>query len=97
MVEHLVFFRLQPDTTEEQKTALMETLRSFPPQIDVIRDLQTGVDFSGRGKGHEIGLRVRFDNKAGLEIYGPHPVHQKFIDEFKHLWIDVTAIDFETD
>lgn len=97
MVEHLVFFQLRPQVSDEEKQALMGALRALPAQIDSIRDLQCGLDFSGRSKGHEIGLRVRFDDKAGLEIYGPHPAHHAFIADFKHLWVDVTALDFETD
>jgi hypothetical protein len=96
MVEHLVFFNLKDGVSAEDRQALMEGLRTLPGQIPEIKYLACGEDFSGRSKGHEIGLVVRFENRDGLNIYQPHPAHLNFVNSFKHLWIDVTALDFET-
>jgi hypothetical protein len=96
MVEHLVFFKLKEGVSEEDKAALMDGLRALPEQIDEIQHLACGLDFSGRSKGYEIGLVVRFENRQGLEIYQPHPAHLAFVEGFRHLWTDVMALDFET-
>jgi hypothetical protein len=39
---------------------------------------------------------VRFVSREALEVYGPHPDHAAFGQNFKHLWEEVQALDFET-
>lgn len=96
MVEHMVLFKLKDGVTDAQKQAMQEGLRALPSQISEIRYLACGEDFSGRSKGYHIGLVVRFDNRAGVETYGPHPAHKAFSEQFRELWDDVLACDFET-
>lgn len=95
MVEHLVFFKLKDGITNEEKQELMQALLSMKSQIPEIQDMACGEDFSGRSRGFGIGLVVRFENRAGLDIYQPHPVHQAFIEAHKSKWTDVMALDFE--
>jgi Stress responsive A/B Barrel Domain len=95
MVEHLVWFKLKDDVTDEQKQAMVAGLRALRGQIEGIEHLACGEDFSGRSKGYQIGLIVRLTSRAALEAYGPHPLHQAFIQRFKPLWEDVMALDFE--
>lgn len=95
MVEHLVWFKLKDDVSEADKTAMMQALRALAPIIEGIEHLACGEDFSGRSKGYQIGLVVRFSSRAALEHYGPHPEHKSFGDRFRHLWDDVQALDFE--
>ena len=95
MVEHLVWFKLKDDVQEEQKQALLSGLRGLAGQIEGIEHLACGEDFSGRSKGYQIGLVVRFTTREALEKYGPHPAHQQFLADFKSLWEDAMALDFE--
>ncbi len=96
MIEHLVWFKLKESVTEEQKQQMLDALRALRGQIEGIEHLACGVDFSGRSKGYEIGLAVRFSSRAALEEYGPHPAHKAFGEGFSPLWDDVMALDFET-
>ncbi len=96
MVEHLVFFKLKEGVSSEDKYALLGGLRALPSQISEIKYLACGEDFSGRSKGYELGLVVRFENRDGLNVYQPHPAHLDFVNSFRHLWTDVMALDFET-
>lgn len=97
MVEHLVWFKLKDGVTDEQKQAMMQGLRDLKNQIDGIEHLACGQDYSGRSNGYGIGLVVRFTSREALEKYQPHPAHKAFGDEFRPLWEDVKALDFETD
>ena len=97
MVEHLVWFKLKEGATQEEKATLMQSLRELKTQVPDILHLAVGEDFSGRSRGFEIGLVVRFPNKKALEVYAPHPEHLAFIEKCKHLWVDVQALDFETE
>ncbi len=97
MVEHLVWFKLKEGITQDEKATLMQSLRDLKNQVPDILQLAVGEDFSGRSRGFEMGLVVRFPNRQALEIYGPHPSHEAFIEKCKHLWVDVQALDFETE
>lgn len=95
MVEHLVWFKLKEDVTPEDRIAMMDGLNGLHGLIPGILHLACGEDFSGRSRGFHIGLIVRFDSRAALEAYGPHPAHAAFVGRFKPLWDDVMALDFD--
>ena len=95
MIEHLVWFKLREDVAEADKAAMLQSLRDLPTQIAGIDHLACGEDFSGRSNGYQIGLVVRFTSREALDAYGPHAVHQAFVERFKPLWEDVRALDFE--
>ena len=81
MVEHVVLFKLRPDATGEQKRAAIEALKGLKGQIEGIVDLTCGLNFSERSQGYEIGLVVRFRDRAALEAYLPHPAHRGVVDQ----------------
>ena len=95
MVEHMVLFKLKENVSDEEKQAMLSGLRALPGAIHSIQHLGSGEDFSGRSKGYHIGLIVQFATRQDLEEYGPHPAHQAFVAQFKPLWDDVLALDFE--
>jgi hypothetical protein len=95
MIEHLVWFKLKEGVTEEDKAAMLEGLRALSSQIEGIEHLACGEDFSGRSNGYQIGLIVRFTSREALNVYGSHPIHVAFIEQFKPLWESVLALDFE--
>ncbi len=95
MVEHTVWFKMADGAGKAEREQLMAGLRALQPQISEIEHLAVGEDFSGRSRGFEVGLVVRFKDRAGLEVYGPHPRHRAFIEAHKHLWSEVQALDFE--
>ena len=97
MIEHLVWFKLKDGTSEEDKAAMLQTLRDLKTQIPGIEHLACGEDFCGRSNGYQIGLVVRFSSRQALEEYGPHPAHKAFGDRFRPLWDGVQALDFEDD
>ncbi|WP_311315544.1 Dabb family protein [Metabacillus litoralis] len=54
------------------------------------------MNFSDRSKGFEVGLTVRFNNRASLENYGPHPAHQEVVAYLKEIGMeDSIFVDFE--
>lgn len=95
MIVHLVWFKLKTEVTPEQKQEMLQGLRELPQKIGCIEWLGCGEDFSGRSEGFHIGLAVTFRSRADLESYGPHAEHQAFVENFKPLWDEVRALDFE--
>ena len=84
MVEHIVLFKLKPEASTARKEAMIAALRGLREKVDGIVDLTCGVNFSERNQGHEIGLVVRFRDRAALEAYLPHPAHRGAVEEFIH-------------
>jgi hypothetical protein len=95
MVEHLVWFKMKDGATPADREELCANLRALKQDIPEIHSIACGEDFSGRSRGFEVGLLVRFKDRRGLEIYQPHPAHLAFIERCKHLWSEVQALDFE--
>jgi hypothetical protein len=96
MVEHVVLFKVTPEATEEQKERLIAELGALKDKIPGIVDLSVGRNFSDRNQGFEVGLVVRFVDRAALEAYGPHPAHQGCVQQFvAPIKQDVIVVDYE--
>lgn len=96
MIEHIVLIKFSPNTTMEQKEELITRTLKLKGKIPGIVDIQQGINFSGRSKGYEIGLTVRFQDRASLENYLPHPAHQETLVYLREIGVEDTIIvDFE--
>ena len=81
MIEHLVLFQWKPEASAEAIAQVMTALRALKGQISGIVDLTCGENFSPRSQGYTHALTVRFEDRAALETYGPHPAHQRVVQE----------------
>jgi hypothetical protein len=96
MVEHIVLLKLSPETTIEQKEELIRRTLLLKNVIPGIVDIQQGMNFSMRSQGYEIGLTVRFIDRASLDNYGPHPAHQEIVAYLKEIGLaDSIIVDFD--
>lgn len=96
MIEHIVLFKWQPTAVPESVTAAMSALAAMPGQIPVIMALSYGENFCDRAQGFTHGLVVRFADRAALDQYQNHPVHQAIVQsQIKPIVSDVLAMDYE--
>ena len=96
MVEHIVLFRWSEDASQEAIDSVVAELRELKSKIAGVVDLSCGVNFSDRAKGYTHGLVVRFMDRAALEAYGPHPEHQRVVQNFINpIRADILALDYE--
>lgn len=96
VVEHIVCFKLKPEATPEQEQKLIDLLQGLKTQVPTVIDLTAGKTFvPKRGAGYTVGLVARFNDKAGLEAYGPHPAHQALIGYINEVCESVMAVDYE--
>lgn len=96
MIEHLVLLKFSQETKMEQKEELIRRTLRLKEIIPGIIDIQQGMNFSSRSKGYEIGLTIRFKDRAALEGYGPHPAHQEVVRYLKEIGLeDSIFVDFE--
>lgn len=96
VVEHIVCFKLKPEITAEQEQEFIEMLQGLKGKIDTIVDLTAGRNFTPeRGQGFSVGLVVRFKDKEGLAVYGPHPHHQPVKEHVGRICESVVVVDYE--
>jgi hypothetical protein len=96
MVEHIVLFKIKPDATAEQQETVLRELRALRDSVPGIVDLTVGHNFSSRSQGFGIGLVVRFEDRAALEGYLPHPAHRAAVDQhIRPIMEDVIVVDYE--
>jgi hypothetical protein len=96
MIEHIVLFRWTDAATPEAKANVITELRKLKGKIPGIVDLSCGENFSDRAKGYTHGLVVRFTDRAALQAYGPHPEHQRVVQNLiKPIAADILALDYE--
>lgn len=77
---HIVMFKFKDSATAEQVQAVEKAFGELPSKIDTIVDYEWGTSESVEGKndGFTHCFFVTFKDKAGLEVYIPHPDHVKF-------------------
>lgn len=94
MVIHTFAFRWNPGVTEEQKQRVIEAIRALQEQIPGVEETWVGVNFSPRSQGYELGGVMKFADRAALEAYAGHPVHQELLSWLMPL-IEPVEVDFE--
>lgn len=97
MIVHIVLFKWNYDASEEKIEEVMAQLKAMNGKIPGIVELSCGEDFTGRADGYSHGLLVKFNTKAELLQYGPHPVHRNVVDTYINpIRESVLAFDYET-
>jgi hypothetical protein len=94
MVIHTFAFRWKSGVTEEQKLRVMEGIRALQGQIPGLLETYVGANFSARSQGYALGGVMKFTDRAALEAYTPHPVHQKLVEWLMPM-VEAVEMDFE--
>jgi hypothetical protein len=94
MVIHTFFLQWKPGTTDAQKQRAQAEIGALHTQIPSILETQVGVNFSPRSRGYEFGAVMKFSNRAALDAYLDHPVHQQLLSWLAPL-VDAIDLDFE--
>ena len=96
MVEHIVLFWWTAEASQEAMDSAVTELRKLKGKIPGIVDLSCGANFSDRAKGYTHGLVVRFTDRSALAGYGPHPEHQRVVQNFINpIRAETLALDYE--
>jgi antibiotic biosynthesis monooxygenase (ABM) superfamily enzyme len=94
MYIHCFAFRWKPGTTEEQIARAEREIKALQGQIPGLLETYAGQNISPRGQGYTFGGVMKFVDRASLDAYGPHPVHQKLVSWLMPL-IEPIEVDFE--
>lgn len=93
---HVVLFKFKDTASKEQIQGVEEAFRALPGQVDTIVEFEWGTNVSPEGKddGFTHCFFLTFKDKAGLEIYLPHPAHKEFGAKLKGLIDKVLVVDY---
>ncbi len=93
---HVVLFKFKDTATKEQIAHIEKEFSALRKKINTITAYEWGTNVSP--ENHDQGFThcfiVTFKNKAGLDVYLPHPAHKAFVKELLPILDKVLVIDF---
>jgi len=96
LLHHVFFWLKNPESAQDRaqlitgiKTlAAIETVRSFHVGVPASTEKREVVDNS-----YHVSELLGFDDVVGQDTYQVHPIHQKFVEQYQHLWSRVVVYD----
>jgi len=95
MIKHIVFFKFKPEADAAQRTAVLDSLRSLPEKIDVIRSFEVGEDVLRIARSWDAVLIATYDDLEALEQYTRHDDHLEVVLKLREICDAVGSVDFE--
>jgi hypothetical protein len=95
MIDHLVFFAVREDASQEDVEDLVSSIRSLGEEVPSTVDLSVGEDFSGRSGGYTHALFARFEDASGLRQYMEHPAHLAVVEKLDATTTGRIVVDYE--
>jgi len=92
MVKHIVLFKLK-DQKDRQKA--LNALNGMKGQIEGLLDLEAGADFLDSERSYDIALICTLQDRAALDYYQTHPVHQPVKKIMHEIRESSVAVDYE--
>ena len=94
MVKHIVMFKLL-DKNKTNEETVVNALKSLEGNIDVLRSVVIGVNFTESDRNHDIALTTKFDSREDLKLYGHHPKHLPVVETVRSLCSSSVVVDYE--
>lgn len=94
MIKHIVFFKLE-DNSEHNKQDIKNKFMSMNGKIEVLKNLEVGVNFSTEERAFDLALSCDFETKEDLQTYATHPVHLPIVAYLKSINTVTKIVDYE--
>lgn len=93
---HVVVFKFKETTTDEQINQIVEGFGKLQNDIKEISAFEHGTNVSPEGldQGFTHVFLVTFKDKAGLDVYLPHPAHKAFVEKLLPLLEQPFVVDY---
>ncbi|MCL1901462.1 MAG: Dabb family protein [Firmicutes bacterium] len=92
MVKHIVLFKIKNKGNIQKG---IEALKSMKGKIDGLIDLEAGVDFLKSDRSYDIALITTHTDKAALDFYQAHEVHQPVKKLMHEIRESSVSVDYE--
>jgi hypothetical protein len=91
-------FKLKEVDNPEEKMRMASVVKCelelLKERIDVIKNLEVGINVIPQGHAYDLVLSIDFDNPEHLQEYIIHPAHQEFIQFNKQFSVAKAAVDY---
>lgn len=94
MVRHIVMYKLI-NPTNENKQALVDKFLSMKGKIDLLVDINSGVDKVQSQRSFDVVLDCVFNSMEDLEKYRVHPVHLPVMEYVNGVVEKSHSVDYE--
>lgn len=93
---HVVTFKFKDTTTDAQIKQIVEDFGKLQDAIPEIIAFEHGTNVSPEGldQGFTHVFLVTFKDKAGLDVYLPHPAHKAFVEKLLPLLEQPFVVDY---
>ena len=93
---HVVLFKFKDDAKPEQVKAVEDAFIGLAKKVETVTGFEWGTNVSPENKneGFTHCFLVTFKDKAGLEVYLPHPAHEEFKTTLRGILDKVCVFDF---
>ncbi len=96
MIEHLVFFKMQPQATAADRQTFVDTLYSLRSVAGIVEmSVGSNVSKEGKSKGYEYAMRMLFQDQSSLDAYLPSAEHVAAVKQIRPFFSDVIVVDYE--
>ena len=97
MLTHIVCWKYKPETTREQKETHLAKLKNLPSVIPNIISFNIGFDILHLERSFDTGLVAVYPDRAALDFYTEHAVHQEAAKMGKEIAERVVSVDFTSE
>ena len=93
---HVVLFKFKDDAPAAEVKAIEDAFVALKGKIDTIKDFEWGKNVSPENKSQGLThlFFVTFEDRAGLDVYLPHPAHEAFVAKLKPVLDRVLVFDY---
>lgn len=93
---HVVFFKFKDDASANKVAAIEQAFVELSKKVPTVTGFEWGTNVSPEGLNYGFThcFLVTFKDKAGLEVYLPHPEHEKFVAQLKPLLDKACVVDY---
>ncbi len=81
MIKHVLMIKLK-NRTYEQMLSMKEMLLSMNEKVDVVKQVNVGIDFLNSPRSYDILLEVILDNKELLDDYQKDEYHHEVVKPY---------------
>jgi hypothetical protein len=92
----VVFFKFKPEVDKQARAEFAASLRQLQQDIDVVRALEVGQNFTESARAMDLILIVDVDNQRDLATYDQHPLHQPVKQMAAQLCSESRVVDYVT-
>lgn len=94
MIKHIVCFKLK-DNSEKECEKVKELLLSMKGNVELIKDIEVGVDFLHSERSYDVILQVVLEDEKALEQYQQDEYHCNVVKKYMHKARETSvAIDY---